>query len=62
MSVLTVCVSTLYVCPDGLSNDHEKLNPVPENEARMVLRLNSETYLEIIKLSVYKTSTHIQIL
>ena len=38
MSVLMVCVSTLYACPDGLSNDHEKLNPVPGNEGRMVLR------------------------
>ena len=34
--VLMVCVSALYVCPDGLSNDYEKLNPVPGNEARMV--------------------------
>ena len=49
-----VCVSTLYVCSDDLSNGHEKLNPVPGNEARMVLRLKHIS-MQINKISVYKT-------
>ena len=59
MSVLMVCACTLYVCPDGLSNDHEKLNPVPGNEARMVLRLKhtfrSSKYLvtKLVPISRY---------
>ena len=59
MSVLMVCVSTLYVCPDGLSNGHEELNPGPGNEARMVFGLKhisrSSKYLftKLVPISRY---------
>ena len=57
MSTTCLCVYIMY---DGLSNDHEKLNPVPGNEARMVLlklnhvsRLSKYLFMKLVSISRY---------
>ena len=52
---LIICVSTLYVCPDGLWNDREKLNPVPGMVLRFkhISRSSKHQFTKLVPISRY---------